>query len=248
MRSGYAPVNGLKMYYEVHGAGRPLLMLHGGMLTIESSFGDLLPELARDRQVIAAELQGHGRTADIERPPSIAAFGDDIAGLLDHLGLERADLFGFSLGGLTALQTAVRHQERVGHLVLASVHYRQDGYHPEIHEPGSRSPLLPTARDFQGMREAYAAVAPDPDRFEAFAARLGAVVAGMPGWSEDELRAIDRPALLVVGDHDFVRLEHAVDMHHLMPRSRLAVLPGATHIDVMRRTDLLLPMLRTFLP
>ncbi|GAA2139936.1 alpha/beta fold hydrolase [Actinomadura napierensis] len=250
--SGYAPVNGLRMYYEVHGeqdgAQRPLLLLHGGVLTIDLSFGGVLPALAATRQVIAVELQGHGRTADIDRATTLEYFAEDVVGLLDHLGIDVADMWGFSLGGLTALQTVIRYPQRVGRLVLASVHYRADGYHDEIQDPALQagSTRLPTPADFQEMQEAYVRVAPDPGHFEEFTAKLQGVFQAWKGWEEDDLRAIRSPTLLMVGDHDFVRLEHAVEMHNLIAGSRIAVLPGTTHNGLMRRTDLVLPMAREF--
>ncbi len=247
--TGYAPVNGLQMYYEVHGAGLPLVLLHGGLMTIEESFGRLLPDLAADRQVIAAELQGHGRTADIDRDIDLRYLAGDVAALLDHLGVDRADVLGFSLGGGVALQLAVDHPRRVGRLILVSVSYSSGGYHEEISDP-SRYPTstrMPTAEDFQQMRDAYARLAPDPGHFDAFAAKASQAVGNLKGWTASELGAVGAPALLVFGDHDFIRLEHAVEVHGLIPGAQLAVLPGTTHMGVMRRTDLMLPLVRAFL-
>lgn len=254
--SGYAPVNGLQMYYEVHGAPPagadgplPLLLLHGGIHTIDLSFGRLIPILAKDRQVIAAELQGHGRTADIDREMTFEHYASDVAGLLDHLGIDRADVFGFSLGGLTALQTAIRYPERVGRVVLASTHFRHDGYYDEIFDPAAFgiSKRLPTQADFDEMREAYLKVAPHPEHFDAFIAKQSGVVAAFQGWPDDALRGIAAPTLLVIGDRDFIRIEHAAAMHALIPDSQLAVLPATTHVAVVRRLDLLLPALEAFL-
>jgi pimeloyl-ACP methyl ester carboxylesterase len=246
--AGYAQVNGLNMYYEVHGTGRPLVVLPGGLLTIDLSFGAFLPGLARDRQVIAVELQGHGRTADIDREFTLEHLADDIAGLLDHLGIDRADLFGFSLGGLVAFQLALRHSARVDHLVLAAVHFRADGYHDEIRESRPGSTRMPTEDDFREMREAYIKIAPDPGHFEEFAAKASAAVGSFEGWPDDALRSITQPTLLVFGDTDFVRLDHAVEMQGLIPGSQLAVLPATTHMAVMQRADLLLPIVESFLP
>jgi pimeloyl-ACP methyl ester carboxylesterase len=247
--TGYAPVNGLKMYYEVHGAGagRPLVLLHGGASTIELSFGAVLPWLAEGRQVIAAELQGHGRTADIDRDMTVAALAGDVAGLLGQLGVDQADVLGFSLGGEVALQLALDHPDRVGRVVLVSVSYARDGFHAEISDPAqwATSTRMPTAEDFRQMREAYHRLAPDPGDFDALAAR--AEQAGSRGWTTAELGRISAPALLVFGDHDFIRLEHAVEMHALIPGAQLAVLPGATHMGLMRRTDLMIPLVKGFL-
>jgi pimeloyl-ACP methyl ester carboxylesterase len=247
--TGYAPVNGLRMYYEVRGTGRPLVLLHGGLMTIEASFGPLLPDLVTDRKVIAAELQGHGRTADIDRDLELRYLADDVAALLDHLGIDQADVLGFSLGGGVALQLALDYPGRVGRLILASVSYAGDGFHEEISDPArhATSTRMPTAEDFRLMREAYARLAPDPDHFEAFAAKTSQAAANMKGWTADQLGGITAATLLVFGDHDFIRLEHAVEVHGLIPGAQLAVLPGTTHMGVMRRADLILPLVRGFL-
>src|SRR5262249_30739069 len=129
--SGYAPVNGLNMYYEVHGAGQPLILLHGGLSTIDLTFGSVLPTLAQRRQVVAAELQGHGHTADIDRPFSFEAMADDVAGLMAYLGLRNADFYGYSLGGGVSWQTAIRHPELVRKLVIASSPVKRNGWYPE---------------------------------------------------------------------------------------------------------------------
>jgi len=247
--TGYAPVNGLRMYYEVRGTGRPLVLLHGGLMTIEGSFGPLLPDLVADREVIAAELQGHGRTADIDRGLEPRYLAGDVAALLDHLGIDQADVLGFSLGGIVAMQLALDYPGRVGRLILASVSYAGDGYHQEISDPSrhAASTRMPTAEDFRQMREAYALLAPDPGHFEAFAAKASQAVGSLKGWTAGQLGGITAPTLLVFGDHDFIRLEHAVEMHGLIPGAQLAVLPGTTHMGVMRRTDLILPLVRDFL-
>ncbi len=248
-RSGYAPVNGLRMYYEVHGQGRPLVLLHGGLLTIDLSFGDLLPALAAGRQVIATELQGHGRTADIDRDLDVGLLAGDVAALLDHLSVDQADVLGFSLGGGVALQLALDHPDRVGRVILASVSYAPDGFHQEISDPAQHatSTRMPTEDDFRQMREAYLRLAPDPGHFEAFMAKASQAAGSLKGWPAEELGRIASPALLVFGDHDFIRLEHAVQMHALIPGAQLAVLPGATHMSLLRRTDLMLPLIGGFL-
>jgi pimeloyl-ACP methyl ester carboxylesterase len=249
MNQGYAPVNGLQMYYEVHGEGRPLVLLHGGLLTIELSFGALVAKLAADRQVIATELQGHGRTADIDRDIELRYLAGDVAALLDHLGIGQADVFGFSLGGGVALQLALDYPDRVGHVILASVSYAAGGFHEEITDPArhATSTRMPTEADFNEMREAYARVAPDPGHFGAFAEKTSQAAGSLQGWTAAELGGITAPVLLIFGDHDFIKLEHAVEMHGLIPGAQLAILPHATHMDVMRRTNLILPMVQDFL-
>lgn len=247
-QGAYAQVNGLEMYYESHGTGHPLVLLHGGVLTLDLSFGAMIPALAATHRVIAVELQGHGRTADTDREMSVPRFAEDVVALLDVLGVERADLFGFSLGGLTALETAVRHPDRVDRLVLAATHFRPDGYWAEIRDPALQagSKRLPTESDFREMADAYRAVAPHPEHFQDFLAKTSAA-ADFEGWSEDDLRGLAAPTLLIFGDTDFVRVDHAAEMHRLIPDARLAILPGCTHMDVMRRTELVLPMAQAFL-
>jgi len=252
MKSGYAAVNGLRMYYEVHGEsgpGRPLVLLHGGLLTIELSFGAVLPALAAGRQVIAAELQRHGRTADIERDLEPGLLAGDVAALLGQLGVGQADVLGFSLGGTVAVQLALDHPDLVGRLIPVSVSFAGDGYHQEITDPArhATSTRMPTEKDFGLMREAYLRVAPDPGHFETFWARVGQAANGFKGWTPGELGSITAPTLLVFGDHDFVRLEHAVQVHGLIPGAQLAVLPGATHVGVLRRADLVVPLVNGFL-
>ena len=240
----YAPVNGLQLYYEIHGLGRPLVLLHGGLLTIDLSFGPLLEPLTAGRQVIAVELQGHGHTADTGRPMTIEALAGDVVALLDHLGIAEADLFGFSLGGLVAFAVALSAPARVGKLIVASA----DAHRP----PGRESaPLgddrLPTPADFQAWREAYDAVAPDPAHFDEFAARTSAMVHEFPGWWTDELRSLQAPTLLIFGDRDFSPLPDVVEMFELLPDAQLAVLPGTTHVGVTRRPGEVLALITPFL-
>jgi pimeloyl-ACP methyl ester carboxylesterase len=239
----YAPVNGLQLYYEIHGSGRPLVLLHGGLMTIDLNFGPLLEPLAAGRQVIAVELQGHGHTADTDRPMTIEGMAGDVVALLDHLGIAEADLFGFSLGGLVAYAIAVGAPTRVGKLIVASA----DAHRP----PGRESaPLgedrLPTPADFQAWRDAYEAVAPDPAHFDQFAARTSAMVHEFPAWT-DELRSLQAPTLLVFGDRDFSPLADVLELFELLPDAQLAVLPGTTHVGLTRRPAELLALLTPFL-
>ena len=248
--SGYTPAHdGVSTYYEVHGEGRPLVLLHGGGLTIDLGFGELLPALARERQVIAAELQGHGHTADADRPYTFGGLAGDVAALLDHLGLEKADVFGFSLGGMVATELGVRYPARVDRLVLGSTFFRPDGFHDDVRDPAlfATSTRMPTADDFAAMRAAYEAVAPDPKHFEEFMARVGGAVQTFPGWSPEELARITAPTLVLIGDHDFAKVSHADELRTLIPDARLAVLPATTHMSLTGRTDLLVPVLRDFL-
>src|SRR4051812_6068497 len=242
-------IDGVPIWFEEHGdpAAPPLVALHGGILTFEGSFGDVLPWLAQNRRVIGVELQGHGHTPDTGRPMSINRFADDVAELLDHLRIERADLWGFSLGALTATGVAVRNPSKVGRLVLAAVNIRPDGYHPEITAPEQNDPRLPTEQEFAGWQAAYDAVAPNPDDFFPFLERLQPVVHDWRGWTADEIRSVTAPTFLVVGDRDFVRLDHAAEMLDLFPDCRLAVLPATTHTQVMQRSDELQVIVSPFL-
>jgi len=239
----YASVNGLELYYEVHGSGQPIVLLHGGLLTIDLNFGPLLEPLAASRQVIAVELQGHGHTADTDRAITIEALASDVIALLDQLEVAEADFFGFSLGGLVAYAVAVAAPSRVGKLIAASA----DPHRP----PGRESaPLdddrLPTAADFQAMRDAYDAVAPDPAHFEGFAAKNAKVVHEFPGWT-DELRSLHMPTLLIFGDRDFSPLPDVLELFGLLPNAQLAVLPGTTHMGVARRSGEVLALITPFL-
>jgi pimeloyl-ACP methyl ester carboxylesterase len=247
--AGYVDVNGLHMYYEVCGDGSPLVLLHGGMLNIELSFADLIPELATSHRVIALEAQGHGRTADIERPITPAALAADVVGLLDHLGLDRAHVLGHSQGAATALELAVSYPDRVRSIVAASASVRMDGMHEDLTDPARQatSTRMPTQQDFAAMQETYARLSPHPDHFDEFLASLSQSSADLQGWSDEQLAAITAPVLLVLGDRDFTTVEHGALMLELIPGSSLAVLPATTHMEVTRRSELLLPMLAAFL-
>jgi pimeloyl-ACP methyl ester carboxylesterase len=239
----FAPVNDLQLYYETSGVGRPLVLLHGGLMTIDLNFGDLLEPLAATRQVIAVELQGHGHTADTDRPMRIDALAADVIALLDQLGVTETDLFGFSLGGLVSYEIALRAPSRIRKLIVASA----DAHRP----PGREStPLdderMPTAADFQAMRHAYDAVAPDPAHFDEFAAKTSEMVHGFPGWTE-ELRSLNVPTLLIFGDRDFSPLPDVVELFELLPDAQLAVLPDTTHMGITRRPDELLALMTRFL-
>ncbi|MDF2703667.1 MAG: lipolytic enzyme [Rubrobacteraceae bacterium] len=241
----HASVNGLQMYYEVHGTGKPLVLLHGGVGAIEM-FGEVLGMLAEGRQVVAADLQAHGRTADVERPLSLESMADDVAALIEHLGFERADVMGYSLGGGVALQSAIRHPEVVRKLVLVSTPFRREGWYPEVLEgmaqmgPEAAEPMKATP-----MYQLYAGVAPRPEEWPVMLTKLGRLLAQDYDYSE-EVAAIEAPTMIVVGDADSVRTAHAVEFFELLgggkadagwdgsgrPNARLAVLPATTHYDI----------------
>ncbi len=248
-RTGYADVNGLHMYYELHGEGTPLVLLHGGLLTIDINFAGLIPTLAHRHQVIAVELQGHGRTADIERQITPAHSASDVVALLDHLGIDRAHILGHSMGAAVALELAVHHQSRVRSVVPISSSVRPDGMHTDLSDPSlfATSTRMPTAADFAEFSDAYQRLSPHPEHFEQFMSTLSSSQADLQGWSDEQLAGISAPVLIVLGDHDFVTLEHAALMKDLIPGSQLAVLPGTTHMEATRRPQFLLPLLEAFL-
>ncbi|MFL6025857.1 MAG: alpha/beta fold hydrolase [Friedmanniella sp.] len=247
--SGYADVNGVHLYYEVYGAGTPLVLLHGGMMTIELSFAGLIPDLAERHQVIGVEAQGHGRTADIDREITPAAMALDVVALLDHLEIDQAHVLGHSMGAATALELAVSHPTRVRSIVAASGSVRPDGLHEDLTDPAKQatSTRMPTQQDFEDFRDAYRRLSPHPEHFEDFLATLSASAADLRGWGDTQLASITAPTLLVQGDRDFTTVEHGALMQQLIPGSQLAVLPDTTHMDVTRKPDLLLPILRRFL-
>ena len=248
------------MYYEVHGAGRPLLLLHGAYMTVDT-LGPILPGLAESRQVIAVELQGHGHTADIDRPITYEQMADDAAALLAHLGVNRVDVVGYSMGGGVALQLAIRHPGVVRRLVVASASYRLDGM------PTVALQMFPsiTPELFAGspMEEAYLRHAPNPGAFPTLVEKLKRLDTTDFAWPDDDIRGIAAPTLIIVGDSDGVRLQHAVEMFELlgggvmgdlqgMPASQLAVLPGTSHFvppgcGVLDRWEWLLAIIPPFL-
>ena len=243
-------IDGVPIWYEEHGdpAGPPLVALHGGILTFHGSFDDVLPWLAEGRRVIGVELQGHGHTPDTGRAMSIERFADDVAELIDRVaGGGPVDVWGYSLGALTATSLAVRHPAKVRRLVLAASNIRPDGYHPEITAPEQDDPRLPTEEEFATWQADYEAVAPNPADLFPFLERLQPVVHDMAGWTADEIRSITAPTFLVIGDRDFVRLDHAAEMLDLFPDCRLAVLPATRHTEVMQRTDELRALVGPFL-
>lgn len=257
--TGYAPVNGLQMYYELHGSGgTPLLLLHGGLFDIEQQFGALIPDLSAGRRVIAADFQGHGRTNDIDRPLNTPDLASDVTGLLAHLDVPEVDVFGFSVGGAVALHLAVNRPDLVRKLIVSSVSFRPDGDRGGNAEAVSAMTVDMIAGT--PMEERYLAVSPHPDRehLQGLLDKLGGYDAGAAGWSDDEIRGIKAPTLITVGDCDMVRLEHAVRFLQLrggdvngdfegVPASQLAVFPGTTHFFGLARTGLVLDVVTTFL-
>lgn len=225
----YASVNGIKMYYEIHGAGRPLVLIHGGGSTINTTFGKVLPLLRKTHMAIAVEMQAHGHTSDRDAPESFAQDAADIAELLKRLNIERADIFGFSNGGHTALQLGISYPESVRKLIIASAFYKRDGVPAGFWEGMERAQFsnmpqvykdefLKINNDAAALRNMFDR---DVERMRAF-----------KDWKDEEIRSIKAPALVVIGDHDLPTPEHAVEMYRLMAQARLAILPG-THGSYM---------------
>jgi pimeloyl-ACP methyl ester carboxylesterase len=254
--SGYAPVNGLKMYYEIHGEGKPLVVLHGSYMTIDMNWGHLLPELVKNRKVIALEMQGHGRTADRKSEFTYPQLADDVAGLLKHLKIDSADVLGYSLGGTVALETAIRHPEIVNKLIIISSVYKLEGWVKAARD------LFPTitADMFENtpLKTEYDRLAPDKSHWREFIAKGVRLDSKDFDLGAENVRAIKSPALLISGDNDGVDQKHLVEMYSLfdggvmgdiagLPKSQLAIIPGMTHVNLIMQTEQLSSLINAFL-
>src|SRR6266567_4542767 len=243
----YAKVNGLNLYYETHGAGRPLILLHGGLMS-NKTFGPVLPQLAERHQVIAPDLQGHGRTADIDRPIDVRLMADDIAALIDHLGLEKPDLVGYSLGGGVALHTAAKYPAKVRRLAMASANIRPDAIYAEMR--AQQGQVNAAAIEFMKdtpMYQLYQRVAPRPQDFPRLLDKIGESMSKDYDFTE-EVRSLRVPTLIVAGDADMAPPSHYVEIFNLLdgglrdggwmgegrPKGghALAILPGVTHYNI----------------
>ncbi len=225
LESGHAPVNGIDMYYEVHGRrdGLPLVLLHGGGSTIEVTFSRVLPVFAVSRRVIAVEEQGHGRTTDRDAPVTFESSADDVAALLRHLEVDTADIFGFSNGASVALKVAIRHPELVRKIVFASSFTKRDGARPQLWEFMKQA-------DFSNMpqplKDAFLRVNPDAQRLKTMHDKDAARMQSFEDVPDDSVRSVRAPTLIVLGDHDIVKPEHGVELARLIPGARLLILPG----------------------
>lgn len=257
--SGYVHVNGLEMYYEIYGRGTPeilpLVVLHGAYMNIPS-MGAIIPRLARTHRVYALELQGHGRTTDIDRPITYPNLADDVAAFMDAVDLKKADVFGYSMGAATGLQLAIRHPDKVNKLVAASGAYDAEGWQPEF------KAFIPqmTVEMFVEMPFAaeYRRLAPNPEGFPGLVGKLIQLEKESMAWEKD-VQAIKTPVLIISGDADAATLEHSVAMFRLLgggvmgdmgkplPASRLAILPATSHTAVITQIDLLLGFIEPFL-
>ncbi|HEX3760703.1 MAG TPA: alpha/beta fold hydrolase [Kofleriaceae bacterium] len=222
---GHLPVHGLQMYYEIHGAGAgaPLVLLHGGGSTIDSSYGRILPWLARHRQVIAIEEQAHGRTSDRDAPERFESSADDVAALLAQLGVARADVMGFSNGASVALQVAIRHPAQVRRLVFASSMTRRSGTHPAFWDSIAHASFADMP---QSLKDAFLRVNPDPQKLRTMYERDIERMRSFRDVPDADVAAVAVPVLILAGDRDVPTAEHAVELSRLLPHARLAILPG----------------------
>lgn len=253
--SGYADVNGLKMYYEVYGAGKPIVLIHGSFMNISMNWAHIIPLLAKDRKVVVAEMQGHGRTKDIPRAFSYEGMADDISGLLKQLKIDSSDILGYSMGGGVAFQMAVRHPEQVRRLVVLSGTYAHDGWWPDVESSFATF----TGDMFKGtpIQKQYDSLGNDPARFNDYIKKVLSIDLKPYDWT-NQVKKIQAPIFMGIGDADGVRYEHMLELFrakgggkmgdiHGLPQSRLAILPGTTHIGMMMHTDWLIPMVTDFL-
>jgi pimeloyl-ACP methyl ester carboxylesterase len=254
------------MYYEIYGEGQPLVLLHGAFSAIGSSFGNMIPGLATPalaggarerRQVVGFDLQGHGRTADIDRPLTVEGMADDVAAALPELGIEQADILGYSNGGSVALHFATRHPQMVRKLVLMSIGYRLNGIHPGLMEGMGK--MKPEMMYGSPWHDEYMRIAPRPQDFSRLFEKKTEMDRQIKDFSEETIRGIKAPVLLMIGDSDLIRPEHAVEFFRLLgggvfgdmppglPNSQLAILPGTSHVGMVDRADWLVSMINSFL-
>ncbi|WP_291909130.1 alpha/beta hydrolase [Chitinophaga sp. CB10] len=252
---GYADVNGLKMYYEVYGEGKPIVLLHGAFMNIPLNWSAVIPQMAKNRKVIVTEMQAHGRTKDIDRPLTSEGMADDVSGLLKHLKIDSADVLGYSMGGAVAYQVAIRHPEQVRRLVILSATYANDGWLPEVE--GAFATMTPDIFKGSPIEKQYDSLGNDPAHFNDYINKVLSLDRKPYNWTK-EVKNIQSPIFLAIGDADGVRYEHAIELFkakgggksgdfHGLPKSRLAVIPGTTHIGMMQHFDWILPMINDFL-
>jgi pimeloyl-ACP methyl ester carboxylesterase len=254
----YLPINDIELYYEVHGTGKPLIMLHGGFGSFDM-FSSISPTLAQDHQVIGVDLYGHGHTAITDRPIDFEQMADDIAGLIHHLGLEKVDILGYSLGGNVALQTAIRYPELISRLIVISIPFKRSGWYPEV-QAGMTvidPELLKQSEFFYGY---YKRVSPRPEKFIEFGTKMREAISRDYDWTES-VSSLKIPTLIIVGDSDSMPPSHAAEFFALLGggtkdagwnnenviSSQLAIVPGATHYNILSKDELLLSVITSFL-
>jgi pimeloyl-ACP methyl ester carboxylesterase len=258
VETGYLPVNGLEMYYESHGEGGvPLILIHGAFSATGTSFGAVLPGLAATRRVISLEMQAHGHTADIDRPLSYEAMAADVIAAIDALGFEQVDVYGYSMGAAIALRLAVENPTRIRKTILQSIAYRLDGIQPGLMDGlGQMQPSMMYGSIFHNE---YVAIAPRPEDFDRLFEKKTAMDKGIKDFTDAQISGIEGPVLVIAGDSDLPTLEHLVAMFRLLgggvfgdmppglPASQLAIVPGASHMGIAAKADVLVPMIRDFL-
>lgn len=227
--SGFSTVNGIKLYYEIYGTGEPIILLHGGGSTIQSSFGRVIPALSRDFRVIAVELQNHGRSDQRSIPETFEQDADDVFALLKNLRIEKANILGFSNGGQTAMQIAISHPEVISKLIVASSPYKRDGFIKGFFD-GMKSATLENMP--QQLKAEFLKVNSDTAKLRIMFNRDVTRMREFRGWTDNQIKSISAPTLLITGDADILTPEHAVETHRMITNSKLAILPGG-HGDYM---------------
>ncbi|HWI90130.1 MAG TPA: alpha/beta hydrolase [Flavisolibacter sp.] len=252
-KSGYSEVNGLNMYYEIYGEGKPLVLIHGGGSTIQSNFEKVIPLFAQGRKVIAVELQAHGRTKDRNTDLTFEQDADDVATLLKNLDIARADFFGFSNGGTTTLQIAIRHPEIVDKIVLGSALAKRNGV-PEWFWEFMKQAKLENMPE--QLKMAYKQVAPDSNGLQIMHDRDVKRMVNFKDISDEQIKSIKVPALIIIGDKDVITPEHAIELHRQINNSELAIIPGGhgeyigeitTIKPDFKESELVVPMIEKFL-
>lgn len=252
-KNSYSDVNGIKMYYEIYGKGKPLVLIHGGGSTIESNFGQVIKMFAQDRKVIAMELQAHGRTNDRNKDSSFEQDADDVVALLKNLDIDKADFFGFSNGGTTALQIAIRHPEMVDKMILGSALYKRNGVPSQFWDFMKQANLSNMPQE---LKDAYLDVTADPKGLQIMHDRDAKRMVDFKDIPDDQIKAIKAKTLIIIGDKDVITPEHAVEMHRNISGSELAIIPGVhgeyigeitTLKSNSREQDFVVPMIKQFL-
>lgn len=254
--SGYAPVNGIKVYYEVYGEGKPILLLHGAFMSIDMNWGQLIPELSKNRKVIAIEFQGHGHTPLTDRKMSLTAFSKDVEGVMDYLKVDSADVVGYSMGGTVAYQFIIQNPKRVNKLVIISSTYKSSGWLPEI--TNSFKTWKPEFFMNSPLKAAYEAVAPDKTKWPNFIDQMIAFVPTPFDFGDANISKISSPVLIISGDNDGLDKMELIKTYKLlggggvadlgpMPKSQLAIVPGQGHVSLMMQTATILNYLTGFL-
>jgi pimeloyl-ACP methyl ester carboxylesterase len=253
---GYAPVNGIKVYYEVYGEGMPVVLLHGSFYTIDMNWGQLIPELSKTRQVIAIEMQSHGHTPFSDRKLSHATLANDVEGVMDYLKIDSADIVGYSFGGSVAYQFAIQSPKRLRKLVIISAAYKSSGWRPEVNEAFKN--MKPEHFDTSPLKEVYDAVAPDKTKWTKFVDQMIASITKPYDLGDSSIAKIASPVLLISGDNDGIDKIELIKTYQLLggaitadfgvtPKSQLAIVPGQGHVSLMMQTQTILDYLNSFL-